>query len=474
MTTSVELFLTTALLALVSAFGSAFLGYPLGNWLAGLKRLKAFSSALLLVPFLLPSFLVGLVILPFQSQSITVAEGFTWIVLAHLLMNIGFVARVVAASSVPKEQLEAAQLDGASRWQSRLQVEIPQQLPGIGSASLLVALYSATSYGLVLTLGRGDVQTLETEIAELALRELDLPGAGWIAMLQTLITVVFFLIARRIGANPSTLFGETQSQGSKVGAVIAALYLASIGLLIGNVILRVFTLNGGVVENFRNLATRGSREILNISLLDAAGNSLRNLLVCLLISLPIIWLVSGRKKSSLLVLIPIGISPVVVGLLFLVGAGYIPGALGNWWLVPLAQSIFLIPLGYQILRPARQSVEPEMLEAAQLDGANKLQSFASVEAPVLARPLAAAISFMSLASLGEFGAASFLAYGSQATLPLAMFRLAGRPGEENLGMAMSAALVLILLAFVVVYFISREPKSDLELGRRDAQDQRRV
>lgn len=474
MTTSFELFLTTALLALVSALGSAFLGYPLGNWLAGLKRLKAFSSALLLVPFLLPSFLVGLVILPFQSQSITVSEGFTWIVLAHLLMNIGFVARVVAASRVPKEQLEAAQLDGASRWQSRWQVEIPQQLPGIASASLLVALYSATSYGLVLTLGRGDVQTLETEIAELALRELDLTGAGWIALLQTLITVVFFMIARRIGANPSTLFGETQSQGSKVGAVIAALYLASIGLLIGNVILRVFTLNGGVVENFRNLATRGSREILNITLLDAAGNSLRNLLVCLLISLPIIWLVSGRKKSSLLVLIPIGISPVVVGLLFLVGAGYIPGALGNWWLVPLAQSIFLIPLGYQILRPARQSVEPEMLEAAQLDGANKLQSFASVEAPVLARPLAAAISFMSLASLGEFGAASFLAYGSQATLPLAMFRLAGRPGEENLGMAMTAALLLIMLAFVVVYFISREPKSDLELGRRDAQDQRRV
>ncbi len=474
MTTSFELFLTTALLALVSALGSAFLGYPLGNWLAGLKRLKAFSSALLLVPFLLPSFLVGLVILPFQSQSITVAEGFIWIVLAHLLMNVGFVARVVAASSVPKEQLEAAQLDGANRWQSRWQVEIPQQLPGIASASLLVALYSATSYGLVLTLGRGDVQTLETEIAELALRELDLTGAGSIALLQTLITVLFFVIARRIGANPSTLFGETQSQGSKVGAVIAALYLSSIGLLIGNVILRVFTLNGGVVENFRNLATRGSREILNISLLDAAGNSLRNLLVCLFVSLPIIWLVSGRKKSSLLVLIPIGISPVVVGLFFLVAAGYIPGALGNWWLVPLAQSIFLIPLGYQILRPARQSVEPEMLEAAQLDGANKLQSFASVEAPVLARPLAAAISFMSLASLGEFGAASFLAYGSQATLPLAMFRLAGRPGEENLGMAMTAALLLILLAFVVVYFISREPRSDLELSRPDAQDQRRV
>ena len=474
MTTSFELFLTTALLALVSALGSAVLGYPLGNWLASLRKLKALLSALLLVPFLLPSFLVGLVVLPFQGDTLSGLEAFAWIVSAHLLMNIGFIARVVAASSVPKEQLEAAQLDGATRWQSRLLVEIPQQLPGIASASLLVALYSATSYGLVLTLGRGQTQTLETEIAELALRELDLAGAGFVAILQTLITVIFFIVARRIGANPSTLFGETESKGSKLGALIAIAYLSAIAVVVGNVVLRVFTLNGGVVENLNNLATRGSREILNITLLEAAGNSFRNLFVCLLISLPIIWFVSGRKKSSLVVLIPIGVSPVVIGLLFLVGSGYLPGGLGNWWLVPLAQSIFLIPLGYQILRPARQSVEPEMLEAAQLDGANKLQSFTSIEAPVLARPLAAAISFMSLASLGEFGAASFLAYGSQATLPLAMFRLAGRPGEENLGMAMTAALILILLAFVVVYFISREPRSSLELSHRGAQDRQKV
>ena len=474
MTTSFELFLTTALLSLVSALGSAVIGYPLGNWLAGLKRLRALISALLLVPFLLPSFLVGLVILPFQGQTLSELGAFAWVVFAHLLMNIGFIARVVAASAVPKEQMEAAQLDGASRWQSRMLVEIPQQLPGIASASLLVALYSATSYGLVLTLGRGELETLETEIAELALRELDLAGAGLVAILQTLLTVIFFIIARRIGANPTTLFGETESKGSRLGAVIALAYLAAIAILVGNVIFRVFTLGGGVVQNLSNLATRGSREILNITLLEAAGNSFRNLLVCLLISLPVIWFVSGRKKSSLLVLIPIGISPVVIGLLFLIGAGYLPGGLGNWWLVPLAQSIFLIPLGYQILRPARKSVEPEMLEAAQLDGANRLQSFAAVEAPVIARPIAAAVSFMSLASLGEFGAASFLAYGSQATLPLAMFRLAGRPGEENLGMAMTAALILILLAFVVVYFISREPRSSLELNHRGAQDRQKV
>jgi len=455
--------LVTALLAISSAVFAALLGYPLGNWLASLKRFKTFISAFLLVPFLLPAFLVGLTILPLQPMELTFVSAFGWILFAHLLMNVGFIARVVAASSVPKEQLDAAALDGATSWQSRWLVEVPQQLPGIASASLLVALYSATSYGLVLTLGRGEVRTLETEISEVALRQLDLPSAAMLALLQTALTVVLFVIARRFGANPTPLFGETEHRGSKLGQLIGYLYLAIVLVVIGNVFYRAISLNGGLIENLQNLATRGSREILNISLLEAAGNSFRNLLVSLLISLPIAWLAAAKKKPSLLVLIPIGVSPVVIGLVFLVGAGYLPGALGNWWLVPVAQSVFLIPLGYQILRPARHAVEPEMLEAATLDGAGKVKTLAFVEAPILARPIAAAVSFMSLASLGEFGAASFLAYGSEATLPLAMFRLASRPGEMNLGMAMTTALLFILLALAVVYFISREKKTELSV-----------
>ena len=101
-----------------------------------------------------------------------------------------------------------------------------------------------------------------------------------------------------------------------------------------------------------------------------------------------------------------------------------------------------------------------MLEAAALDGAGSLRRAFAIEFPILNRPLAAAAAFVSLASLGEFGAASFLAYGSEATLPLVMFRLASRPGAENLGMAMTAALLFIVLAFVVVLVISREARTE--------------
>lgn len=324
----------------------------------------------------------------------------------------------------------------------------------------MIALYSATSYGLVISLGQGAVATLETEIAISALRDLDLQRAGVLAGLQTLLTITLFMFAQKLGAKPTPIFGEVQSSlPSKLGFLLAAVFSAGVLLLITNIATRALTLNGGLLQNLASLQTRGAREILNISVVEAAGNSLRNLLVAALIVLPLAWIASGRSKSSLLFVLPIGISPVVLGLGFLILSGYLPRELAGWWLVPIVQSIFLFPLAYQIIRPARLGMSREIIEAAQMDGATKLRVFGSIEGPILARPLAAAAAFVSLASLGEFGAASFLATGAEATLPLVIFRLAARPGEENLGMAMTAALLFVMLALLVVLIISRESRS---------------
>ena len=181
---------------------------------------------------------------------------------------------------------------------------------------------------------------------------------------------------------------------------------------------------------------------------------MRNLLVAGILSLTVAWLLS-HKRLGLFVLIPIGISPVVIGLGALVLSGYLPVAVSSsWLLLPLVQSVFLIPLAYQVIAPARKAIAGELLEAAKLDGANGIQLFGLIEVPTLRKPLLAAAALVGLGSLGEFGAASFLAYGSDATLPLVMFRLMSRPGAENFGMAMTAASLLILLALVVVWAIS--------------------
>ena len=461
MITSLELLGTTALIALLSAVVSAVLGYPAGNWLAGARSwVRTLLTPLLLLPFLLPPFLIGISLLPLQQATINSETGILWIVLAHLIMNIGFMARVTASLAVPAEQLEAAELDRASRWQVRLRIELPQQLPGISAAALLVALYSATSYGLVISLGRGKVHTLETEIVQLALRELDLSGAALLALLQTLLTLAMFSLASRLGANPTPLFDHGRSRGSWLGFSIALAVVATVVWIISSIAHRAFALNGGIVNNVAALSSQGTRDVLNVTVLEAAGNSLRNMALTLLIALPVAWFAAGRFRASALWLLPIGISPVVIGLLFLVGSGYLPQSLVGWWLLPLAQAIFVIPLGYQILRPARASLPIEYLESARLDGASRGQAFQLIELPMLAKPLATAVAFSALGSLGEFGAASFLAYGSQTTLPLAIFRLASRPGAENLGMSMTASLLLLVLALLVVYFIAREARSE--------------
>jgi thiamine transport system permease protein len=463
LTTNLELFATTALIALFSSVVATILGYPIGNWLAGTgRRTRQLVSSFLLVPFLLPPFLIGITLLPLQPNTFNSITGILWIIGAHVLMNAGFMARVVSANQIPADQLEAASLDGASNVRKRFAIELPQQLAGMLSAGLLVALYSATSYGLVLTLGAGKVDTLETEIATAALRDLDLNFALTLALLQTALTVCFFYLARSIGAEPAPLFGEqeTASNGSKLGGLLAALLLAAIVIVFAGVFVRAITYGPGLVENFANLAGRGGREILNISVAEAALNSLRNLIVAALIALPIAWFAAGRKRTSYLVLLPIGISPVVFGLVFLVLSGYLPSALsGTWLLVPVVQSLFLIPLSYQVLRPARQSVSMEIIDAAQLDGAFGWRMFSEVEGPLIRKPLSVAAAFVALGSLGEFGAASFLAYGSQATLPLVMFRLISRPGAENLGMAMAAASLFIAVALVVVWVISLEGRT---------------
>ena len=461
MITSLELFATTAFIAVVSSTASLIIGYPIGNYLATLgPRSRSAFGSLLVLPFLLPPFLIGITLLPLRGDNLDSNLGILLIVLAHSIMNVGFVARIVASSQLPLEQLEAARLDGASNLLVRFRVSLPQQRPALAAAGLLIALYSATSYGLVLSLGQGSVNTLETAIAESALRELDLARAITLAVLQTLMTLTLFVFAQRAGAKPTPVFGEVQSSlPSRLGALLSAATGLGIAVIILNIAVRALTLNGGFFENLESLNTKGAREILNLTVWEAASNSLRNLLITAVVVIPLAWAASGRAKSSLFYILPIGISPVVLGLGFLILSGYLPRELVGWWVVPLVQSVFLFPLAYQIIRPARLGMNREILEAAQMDGATKLRVFGSIEGPILARPLAAALAFVSLASLGEFGAASFLATGAEATLPLVIFRLASRPGEENLGMAMTAALLFVLLALVVVLFISREPQT---------------
>jgi thiamine transport system permease protein len=69
--------------------------------------------------------------------------------------------------------------------------------------------------------------------------------------------------------------------------------------------------------------------------------------------------------------------------------------------------------------------------------------------------LVAATGFAFAVSLGEFGATSFLSRDDNPTLPVVIFRLIGRPGAENFGMALAASVVLAAATGLVMLVVER-------------------
>jgi thiamine transport system permease protein len=262
-----------------------------------------------------------------------------------------------------------------------------------------------------------------------------------------------FFLSRVAGGTPTALdeIAPSLIVPNRFEKVLGALLSGAVLIAIAVVVSRAME-GEGLLQNLWNLSTKGERNVLNITVLEASINSLRNAAVVMLVSVPIAYLLARRRRASSWILIPIGISPVVVGLATLALVGSLPRVLtSSWVLLPLVQVLFALPVVFQILRPARMGIDPELLEASRIDGASKLQTMRMIELPLLKKSVTLAITFSAMVSIGEFGAASFLAFGSNETLPIVMFKLLGRPGSENHGMAMTVAAIYILLAAYVIW-----------------------
>jgi len=410
---------------------------------------RSFVRALIAVPFVLPTIVVAIALQSFTKFLPAVLV----ILIAHLFLNYSIVVRTVGGvwQSLDREVEYAAALDGASQWQIFWRIVFPQLRFAITSASILVFLYCVTSFGIILLLGGGRISSIETEIYFSLTNFLDFKTASAYALVQTVMTILVFALAKKFGSASAGLEQiETDDQVARVYkrdwpivAVTAALVIAVLVLPILQVLSR-FSWQGLV-----DLSGNGSRQLLNISVWAAAGNSLRNLLIAaglsLLLGVLVSWLLSRSKRRwlELPFLLPMGVSSVVIGF------GYLLSFRAGWLAVPLVQAVMATPLVIRIVHPALVSLGVDYREDAAISGASNWQIWRLVEAPMLANVLRSAAVYAALVSLGEFGAASLLSYGDQATLPVVLYQLISRPGAQNYSMAMATCALLIVLVFVI-------------------------
>ena len=479
---------TTLAQAAAGTVVSVLLGVP-GAWVLYRTRFPGrwLVRAIVTIPFVLPSVVVGvafksLVISTGPLGHLGLDQSFAIIVASLVFFNYALVVRTVGAlwASLDPRTEQAASVLGASPARVFLTVTLPALAPAIFSAAALVFLFCASAYGVVMVLGGAGYGTIETEIWFLTAQLLDLGGAAALSIVQLVVVGASLVVANRLQATQARAqrlrtdsSNETPWSPRRDALPTALTAAVVVGLLlfpISTLVLRSLTTASGLgLDHYRNLATTGGGT-LSVPVWDAVGNSLRTATVATLLALALGLLVSlvvsrsprnelGRRGLGLLdaaFMLPLGVSAVTVGFGFLITLNRPPLDLrSSMILVPIAQAIVTLPLVVRVLLPVLRAIDPRLREAAAVLGASPGKVLRDVDLAFVARGLGLATGFAFATSLGEFGATSFLARPDEPTLPVVVFRLIGRPGLENQGMGMAAAVLLAVGCAVVMGLAER-------------------
>ncbi|QZY30709.1 iron ABC transporter permease [Nocardioides coralli] len=463
--------------------GSVLLGLPAAYALHRTAfPLRRFLRAALLVPFVLPTVVVGVAFRQLLGEGGPLGglglDGTpAAIVLGLVFFNVAVVIRVVGSAweALDRRAEQAAATLGATPVHVFRTVTLPRLRPAIVSAASVVFLFCATAFGIVLTLGGTRYATVETEIYLLTVQLFDLPGAAALSVLQLAVVVGLLLAARRarttvpVVRSPST--PRRLRRSDLLPAVVTVLLLGYVALPVAALVLGSLRVDDTwSLANYRALATTGDRQALPVPVTEALLNSLRTAVdatwLALLVGVLVAVVATRRSRSRAerrvrglldgLFMLPLGVSAVTLGFGLLITLDSPPLDLRDHpLLVPLAQALVALPLVVRVLVPVLAGVDDRQRQAAASLGAGPLRTLATVDLPVLWKPLLAGAGFAFAVSLGEFGATSFLAREEFPTMPIVIFRLLGHPGAMNYGMALAASVVLAAATAAVMLAVDR-------------------
>ena len=429
-------------------------------------RGRSFVEALVLVPFVLPTIVVATAFLALLPDGV---ERSLWaILMAHVLFNVAVVVRVVGAfwAGLDRRLWDAAATLGASPTQRRLRLTVPLLAPALASAASIVFLFCFTSFGVIVVLGAPRYATLETEIYNQAARLFDLRTASVLGLLQLAAVAATVLVSGRLERRVGAARGSGRVAPRPVGpqrAAVAAVVVGSVALLslpLVALVVRSLRVGSGYgLDHFTALAHETPallvapwHAVLNSLLFATAATAL-----ALAVGIPAaVAVAGGRRGLDVLLMLPLGASAALLGFGFLLAFADPPLDLrSSPWIVPLAQSLVALPFVVRALVPALRAVDVRLREAAAVLGATPGQIRREIELPLLARPLAVAAGLAFAVALGEFGATVFVVRADWPTVPVAIFRFLGRPGEDNVGTAMALCVVLMGLVVAVALVSER-------------------
>lgn len=447
--------------ALASTALTLAIGLPCAYGLSRFAfRGRALLNALVLIPFVLPTVVVGLAFARGEGSLVA-------LVVAHAFFNLAVVVRVVgtAWSGIDPDLEDAAEILGAHGWRRLPAVLWPAGRAAVAGAATLVFLFSLTSFGAALLLAPPGEATIEIEIWRRTTQFLDLPVAAALALVQLAVVAGLLVLDAAIASRTAAgrALGATTRQarttGERVflGAVIAFVLVFTVGPIARVVLRSLRGPDGLTLDRYLDLGAARRGGIFDVVPAQAIGQSLRTAAVAAAIGLAVgllgsFALARSRRGSAWPLLgLPLGASAVTLGLGYVLAFRDPPLDLrGSPLIVPLAQAVVAIPFVIRIAAPAITAAREGLAEQAADLGASPWRTTRDVVLRVAGPAIATAAAFAFAISLGEFGATAFLARADSPTMPIAIVRLLGQPGAASIGQAYAMATLLMLVTVAAV------------------------
>jgi len=480
--------------AILSTLLSVLMGLPGAYLLARYDfRGKRLIQALTTVPFVLPSIIVVLGFVRFfgnngvlnrflmtlfalEEPPLKVLYSLQAILLAHAFYNFPIVVRIVSSlwRRIHPATEEAARSLGAHGFRLFWRVTLPQILPGILSAAALVFIFCLLSFAIVLVLGGGPrYSTLEVEVYRLAKVSLDLKTGSALALVGALISLLF--LYAYIKAQQRSSFSERMVENydrPRLASMLRSprgmfylLYLLLMAVVIlapmVTVVAYSFQVRSGwgqravSIEWYRRIFSGGAY-------LRAVLNSLFFGTMTVLLALPLGTLLAyvgsrsrfaGSQLLQALVMLPIGISSIILGLGYLKAYRNFPWHIvGSWYAIVFAHTVIAYPFVIRVASATFRKMKPSLPEAARSLGAGPWRLFWHLELPLARFALITGAAFAFGISVGEINATLMLYNEKMITIPVMIYRLIG---SYNFIGACAMGSVLMLFCFLAFLVIDR-------------------
>ena len=201
---SVQLAFTTTIILIVA-------GAPLAWWLSQTQsKMQPFVQALVAMPIVLPPTVLGFYLLILLGPNGAIGAwwvkvtgdaltfSFAGLVIASCIYSLPFAIQPIqnAFEALPRKNMEAARMLGASRFDAFLSVAVPLSARGFVSAIVLSFAHTLGEFGVVLMVG-GNIPG-ETRVVSIAIYD-HVETLNYTAAHQLSLTLIIFAFVTLFG-----------------------------------------------------------------------------------------------------------------------------------------------------------------------------------------------------------------------------------------------------------------------------------